>query len=117
MEIKIDIIDYMGKLEDGVIVLLSVNCDDVFSEGTIFYSDTQLSLTVDSVVEDAIGCEIEKWEGYESLLKNILDKLIPCSEISPRLDEIDFSKYVSVNTDTIIVDEIDSSLVGTQSNL
>ena len=50
MEIKIDIVDYMGKMDGGILVLLSVNCDDSFSEGTIFYTPDNLVITVSEEV-------------------------------------------------------------------
>jgi hypothetical protein len=42
MDIKADVIDYIGKYEDGVLVLLSIDCDGDFTEGMIYYSDKKL---------------------------------------------------------------------------
>lgn len=108
MEIKIDIVDYMGKMEGGILVLLSVNCDGSFSEGTIFYTPNNLALTVSEEVENKIGCKIELWSGYRDLLANTLKKLIPCEELLSRMDEVDFSKYLEYDGETgFIEDEID----------
>jgi len=108
MEIKIDIVDYMGKMEDGILVLLSVNCDGSFSEGTIFYTKDNLAITVSEEVEKKIGCPIELWSGYRDLVESILKKLIPCEELISRMDEVDFSKYLDYDGETTFVeDEID----------
>jgi hypothetical protein len=108
MEIKVDIVDYMGKFENGILVLLSVNCDGSFSEGTIFYTSDNLALTVSEEVEKKIGTKIELWEGYQDLLTNILKKLIPCEELITRMDEVDFSKYLEYDGETgFVEDEID----------
>jgi hypothetical protein len=108
MEIKIDIVDYMGKMEGGILVLLSVNCDGAFSEGTIFYTPDNLVLTVDESVEKKIGSPIEVWEGYQDLLVATLKKLIPCEELLARMDDVDFSKYLEYDGETTFVeDEID----------
>lgn len=108
MEIKIDIVDYMGKMEGGILVLLSVNCDGTFSEGTIFYTPDNLVLTVDESVEKKIGSPIEVWEGYQDLLVATLKKLIPCEELLARMDDVDFSKYLEYDGETTFVeDEID----------
>jgi hypothetical protein len=122
MEIKADIVDYMGKYETGVLVLINVGVDDKFYEGTLFYSDKDIVLTVDNSIEEKLGSEIELWDGYKDLLESILGKLIPYEEISKRIDDVDFEKYVSYYEDDlgkVVVDEVkpEDIIVATQSNL
>ena len=122
MEIKADIVDYMGKYETGVLVLINVGVDDKFYEGTLFYSDKDIVLTVDNSIEEKLGSEIELWDGYKDLLESILSKLIPYEEISKRIDDVDFEKYVSYYEDDlgkVIIDEVkpEDIIVATQSNL
>ena len=108
MEIKADIVDYMGKMDNGVLVLLSINCGGNFSEGTIFYTDDNFVITVTEEVEKAIGSPIEKWLGYKDLSVSILKKLIPCKELIGRMDEVDFSNYIDYDGETTFIeDEID----------
>lgn len=99
-EIKItaDIIDYLGKYEDGVLILLSVCYNDKFTEGTLYYSDKMLALTVDEDIEEDIG-PIELWAGYKDLLISIFKRVIPYNEIINRLDNVDFKQYVDDNVD------------------
>jgi hypothetical protein len=94
-EIKItaDIVDYLGKYEDGVLVLLSIGYKDEYTEGTIYYSDKILSLTVDESIENDLGTPIELFDGYRDLIVEILKKVVPYNEIINRLDEVDFSQY------------------------
>lgn len=118
MVITADIVDYMGKFEGGIIVLLSVMCNGTPYEGTIYYSDKDLVLTVDPLVETFLGEPIEKWEGYRSLLESIFSRLVPCSEIIGRLDDVDFSEFVSQQETIFLEDEINPDIIGlTQSNL
>jgi hypothetical protein len=122
MKIKADIVDYMGKYETGILVLINVGVDDKFYEGTIFYSDKDIVLTVDDSIEEKLGIQIELWDGYKGLLESILGKLIPYEEISKRIDEVDFEKYVSFYEEDFkkVVDgEVnpDEIIVATQSNL
>jgi hypothetical protein len=119
MEIKADIVDYMGKYEDGVIVLLTINFDGDFTEGTIFYNEENLVLTVDESVERKLGSPIELWDGYPILLVEIFKRLVPCSEVRGRLDEVDFSKYLQVEKSSLVLDEVeaDQIITATQSNL
>ena len=122
MEIKADIVDYMGKYENGVLVLINLSLEGKFYEGTIFYSDKQIVLTPDSSIEEKLGSQIELWDGYKDLLESILKRLIPYEEISKRIDEVDFEKYVSYyeeDFNKFVLDEIDPDqiIVATSSNL
>ena len=96
ISIKADIVDYLGKYENGVLVLLSINFNGKFSEGTIYYSDKMLALTVDESIEEELGQPIELWEGYRDLLISILKRVVPYNEIINRLDEIDFAKHFGI---------------------
>ncbi len=122
MKIKADIVDYMGKYENGVLVLINLSLEGKFYEGTIFYSDKEIVLTPDSSIEEKLGSEIELWDGYKDLLESILKRLIPYEEISKRIDEVDFEKYVSYyeeDFNKFVLDEIDPDqiIVATSSNL
>jgi len=122
MKINADIIDYMGKYNNGVLVLISLSLENKFYEGTIFYSDSDIVLTVDENIEDILETKIEYWNGYKELLESILKKLIPYQEISSRLDDVNFEDYISFYEDdfnNLIEDEIDPNeiIIATQSNL
>lgn len=95
--INIDIVDYMGKFKEGVFVMLSVNYNNEFYEGTLFYTETDVRLTVDSRIEESLGCTIENWDGYMNLLEKTLRKCVPYSEIISRLDEVNFDDYVDLD--------------------
>ncbi len=107
-----DIIDYLGKYENGVLVLLSIGYKGEFTEGTIYYSNEMLSLTVDESIEQDLGMKIEFWDGYRDLLISILKKVVPYNEIINRLDEVDFTIYVeddeSTEGEEVDDDDIDS---------
>ena len=95
--INIDIVDYMGKFKEGVFVMLSVNYNNEFYDGTLFYTETDVRLTVDSRIEESLGCTIENWDGYMDLLEKTLRKCVPYSEIISRLDEVNFDDYVDLD--------------------
>jgi hypothetical protein len=108
MILKADVIDYMGKMDSGILVLLSVNLDGKFSEGTIFYTEDNFVITVAEEVEEALGTKIEMWHGYSAFAESVLKKLIPCAELLGRMDEVDFSKYLDYDGDTTFIEgEID----------
>lgn len=118
MDIKADIIDYMGQFSNGVLVLLSVMCDGEYSEATLFYNENDLLLTVNRTVEEKLGCQIEEWSGYRKLLESIFVRLVPVEEIRTRIDIVDFDEYLDMDEEIYLVDEIDDTiLTATQSNL
>ena len=116
MDIKItaDIIDYLGKYDNGVLVLLSLNCNNSFTESTLYYSDKILVLTVDESVEKEIGSVIELWPGYRELLISILKRVVPYNEIINRLDDIDVSQYYNNEVNYKEGEDIDDDEIKTE---
>ena len=88
-----DIIEYLGKFEDGVLVLISLNYEDNYYDTTFYYKENFVTLTIDEDLEQVIG-QIEFWTGYNNLVLDIMKKVIPYNEIITRLDEIDFSGFL-----------------------
>jgi putative heme iron utilization protein len=83
-----DIIEYLGKFEDGVLALISLNYEDVYYDATFFYKENFVTLTTDEKLEEIIG-EVEEWSGYNNLVLDIMKKVVPYDEIITRLDPVD----------------------------
>jgi hypothetical protein len=107
INITADILDYLGKYENGVLVLLSINYNDEYKEGTLYYSDKILTLTVDDSIEKDLGKPIELWEGYRDLIISLLKRVVPYNDVINTLDELDISKYDQ--KDTKIGEEVDET--------
>lgn len=109
MEIKIiaDVIDYLGKYENGVLVLLSINYKDIFTEGVFWYSSNNISLEISKDIENDIDMPIEAWDGYLELVESILKKVVPYNEIINRLDEVDLTKY-QIQSQSKVGEDIDN---------
>jgi hypothetical protein len=90
---KINIIDYLGKHENGVIVLINIEYEEIFYEASFYYTDSLIALTVDESLEKKIGCDIEDWENYNRLVSDILNKIVPYEEIINIVNDFDPSKY------------------------
>lgn len=93
-----DIIEYLGKFEDGVLVLISLNYEDEYYDATFFYKEepliqTFVTLTIDEKLEELIG-EIEEWSGYNNLVLELMKKVVPYDEMITRLDPVDVSGYL-----------------------
>jgi hypothetical protein len=119
VEVTADIIDYLGRFGNGIIVLLNISIDDEYSEAVLFYNNDTIALTVSESVEDALGSTIEEWEGYREMLEFLFSKLVPSSELYNSLDEFDLERYLSPPKSKFIDGRIDESSIvyGTQSNL
>jgi hypothetical protein len=97
----VDVIDYLGKFEDGILVLLSLGHEHTWYEATFYYQKQMLALTPDSELEEKIGCYIEDWPGYEKLMFDILEKVVPYDEMINRIDDFnpsDYSLYLDSGT-------------------
>lgn len=89
MELTFDIIDYIGKKDDGIFVLINLNIDNVdFYEAIFYYKENLVALTPDEKFEELIGCEIEDFPGYNDLMVGILSRLLPYEEALNITNEI-----------------------------
>ena len=93
MEIKVSILDYLGKIETGILVLISLVYNGKCFEGTFFYTDEQILLNVDDTLEELIGCEIKNHKEYTDILRFLIKNVVPWGEMINRMDEVDFSIY------------------------
>ena len=89
----IDVLDYLGKHKNGILVFISLGYDGEYYQASFYYQESMLVLTPEDKLEDKLGCLIEDWEGYPKLMMDILKKVVPYNEIINRIDEFDPSKY------------------------
>jgi hypothetical protein len=90
---KISILEYIGSVEKGILVLLSVIYDSKYYEATFFYTADDILLTISSELETEIGCKITEHKDYVDILKDILKKIVPYNEMINRVDPIDFHRW------------------------
>lgn len=90
---KIDILDYLGKYEEGILVLISLGYDDNYYEATFYYKKNLLALTPDDELEKVLGCQIEDWLGYNELMIDIMNKVVPYEQIINMTDDFNPEKY------------------------
>lgn len=100
---KVDIIDYLGRYKNGILVLLSLGYENEFHEATFYYDANYLFITIDADLEKKIGTPIEKWIGYQKLVDDILSKIVPFEEIVNKLNYFnpeDFGLYYDDGTNS-----------------
>lgn len=91
---QVSVLEYLGRLGQGVMALLSIVYEDDYYEATFFYTSTNIVLTAQEDLEKAIGHKITEDESYPDLIKAILRKVVPYSEMYNRLDEMDFRRWM-----------------------
>lgn len=101
MEIKVSILDYLGKIEKGILVLVSLIYREKYYEGMFFYTDEQILLSVDDELEKAIGSKIEQHKDYKDILRYLIRNVVPWSEMITRIDELDLSIFNLKTSETV----------------
>lgn len=91
--ISVDILDYLGKHEDGILILLSLGYKGDYYEATFYYTRELVALTPDDELEKKLGCQIEDWYGYNNLMFDILKKVVPYEQMINMVDEFNPEKY------------------------
>ena len=87
------VLEYLGKVEDGVLVLLSVMHQRNYYEATFFYDDKNIILTISDELESVVG-DIKKHPEYMDCLRDILRKVVPYDEMFERIDPVNFGRWV-----------------------
>ena len=93
--IEFSILDYMGKFEGGIMTLIDVKHDNKHYNGTFFYTEDTIALTVDNTLEEELGCVIEDYENYKELVFDLLKKVVPHKELINSIDDIDLTNYTN----------------------
>jgi hypothetical protein len=92
---NISVLEYLGKFETGVMTLVSIIYEGTYYEGTYFYTSEDLVLTVPEELEVILGHVITEDENYPMIIRDIIKKVVPFTEIYNRMDDIDFTKWLN----------------------
>ena len=81
--ISVSVIDYIGKIKDGVAILLSLNVDDKIYELIFWFNRTSnYTLTVDErLLKDLNLDNIYEYPYIDKLIKIIFDTLPPTKDL------------------------------------
>lgn len=94
MKFNPSILSYLGKLDIGILVLISITYQDKYYESTFFYTTDKMVLTISRELEEEIGHKIQDDEDYPNLLRQILKKIVPYNQMINNIDDVDFSRWV-----------------------
>lgn len=93
MELKVDIIDYLGKFDNAIFVKLLLSENSNFYEAVFYYKAELITLSVDEKLENKLGVEIEKWSGYVDLMYKIVEKLPPYDNLLLTVPKLNLDNY------------------------
>ena len=89
MRFQVSILQYLGLFNNGVLVLISIIYNDKYYEGTFFYNEEDIVLTVSNELETVLGNKIIDDVEYVDILKNILKLIAPYNEVIKQLKPFD----------------------------
>lgn len=81
--VSISIVDYLGKIKDGVAIVLSMNIDDTIYQMIFWFNkECKYVLSVEDELLDVLKVDtIYEYEHLEELLKKIFLTLPPVKEL------------------------------------
>ncbi|NBO23111.1 hypothetical protein EBU94_07235 [bacterium] len=86
------IIEYLGKLGDGILVLVGLIYEGAYYESTFYYDSENIVLTIPEELEEIIG-DITEYPNYKEILASIIKKIVPYDEMFDRLDPLDLRRW------------------------
>jgi hypothetical protein len=86
--VSISVIDYIGKVKDGVAMILSINMNDVIYQMIFWFNkESKYVLTVDEALLAILNVKsIYEYEKLEDLLKKIFLALPPVKELFEKFE-------------------------------
>ncbi len=109
--ISVSILEYLGKVEDGVLVLIGVVHNKIYYEATFFYTDKDIIFTISEELETVIG-EIKKHPEYTLILKDLIRMVVPYEQMIDSIDPVNFARWVEGVYQEISEDEPEYISVG-----
>lgn len=93
MTFSFSVLEYLGKVAGGVLVLLSVVHEQEYYEATFFYNQNNYLLTMSEDFEERIGMQIQEHPDYTDIIKTIKSKVVPHEQIYNRLDDLNIDRW------------------------
>jgi hypothetical protein len=87
MKFSVSILEYLGKVDDAILVLLSIIYNGKYYEATFLYNKEDILLTASEELEQDLGYKITEDSDYIELLRNIIRKIEPYNELINRIED------------------------------
>jgi hypothetical protein len=87
MKFSVSILEYLGKVDNAILVLLSIIYNEKYYEATFLYNKEDILLTASEELEQDLGYKITEDSDYIELLRNIIRKIEPYNELINRIED------------------------------
>jgi hypothetical protein len=94
MSPEFSVLEYLGKIGDGVLVLVSAVHDSEYYEATYFYKSDGDVLTLSEELESALTQTADA-PSMDDMLDAVRKKVVPYGQIVGRLDHVDFGRWLA----------------------
>jgi hypothetical protein len=113
----VSILEYLGKVEGGVLTLVSIVYESKYYEATFFYNESDILLTVSEDLEKEVG-DIKLHPQYKELLRDLLKKVVPFDQMIDSIDPVNFSRWVTgvIELPNDIAENVDESEIKKDTN-
>ena len=118
MNWNISIKDYMGRVGDGILTLVTIVNEGVVYDATYWYNAENQVVTIPDELKTILGvADIEDHKEYQQLLLKLKKISVPHGDMINSIDDLDLAKYTPEEILTgEDVDESEITLVATQSD-
>jgi len=93
-DFQFSVVEYLGKLENGVLAIIGINYRKGYFEGSFFYTDKDMVFTISDDLKSLIG-EIKDHPNYLDFIRKILRLVVPYNEIYHSIDQVNFKGWAS----------------------
>ena|ERR1035437_2637693 len=116
---NISIKDYMGRVGDGILTLITFVYEGVAYDATYWYNSDDQVVTITDEFKSTLNVnDIEDHKEYQQLLLKLKKIAIPHSDMINSIDDLDLSKYIpEEETMGEEIDESEITFAATQSNV
>lgn len=93
------VLEYLGRVADGILVLISVIYEEEYFEATFFYNNESFILTISEEMEERLGTPIQLHPEYNSIMQSIKAKIVPFNEIWEQMNDINLERWIKNTSD------------------
>lgn len=93
------VLEYLGRVADGILVLISVIYEEEYFEATFFYNNESFILTISEEMEERLGTPIQLHPEYNSIMQSIKAKIVPFYEIWEQMNDINLERWIKNTSD------------------
>jgi hypothetical protein len=93
---QITIIDYIGKIENGIVVTLGITEESEYYDAILVYGEKHFTITFPEERDMGFGSDLTTCPIYADILNQLSKQLIPYDELVDSIDEVNWSDFEEI---------------------